>query len=166
MGYLRDPQLDELGASKAAGHPERIISSPWTFAIKFIWPGVHVACAGTLLIGGMFDLGRAKMTNFDLVALAIIFALLLGMIYWDCVPLKRVKLTNEGLLVSNYRTEILVPFGSIRFIESGRRVRVYLETETLYDRSFVFAPTIPRRLWRESPIVTELRELVQSASKS
>ena len=169
MGYVRDSLLDlGAGAPRTDGRPDRVLSSPYTFVEKFLYPPVVVLGAGFILIVGMFNLGRGKMTNVDRGGMAFCA----GWFLWQCwrqsLPLKRVILTKDGLLVSNYRSEILVLFGSLRAIEQPgwQRVRVSLNEETPYGRDFMFTPVGGLPLWGEAPIVTELRGLAKTASKA
>lgn len=87
------------------------------------------------------------------------------------IPLKRVRLQAEGLAVSNYRREIMVPFSEIAGVRQHslptfRLVTIRLRNDGGLGRRVIFMPAVPVRtaFWRsdygkEDDIVGELRSL-------
>jgi hypothetical protein len=148
--------------------PNRVLSSPFTFLEKFLYLPLMASGTAIVLVGGMLGYGRAKMTTADVLCAALILLPLLWLIARNSVPIKRVTLARQGLLVSDYRSEVLVPSGAIRGVETcgwGRRVaRVDLDEEMPFGRAFTFVPAVTGSFRRESPIITELRGVISSVA--
>ena len=87
------------------------------------------------------------------------------------IPLKRVRLQADGLAVSNYQREVVVPFAEIASVRQHslptfRLITVRLRNDGGLGRRVIFMPTVPMRtaFWRsdyggEDEIVGELRSL-------
>lgn len=88
-------------------------------------------------------------------------------IYWGCVRLKRVQLDGSTLLISNYRTTIVVPLRDVESVTENRwinthPVTLHLRRPTDFGSDIMFMPTV--RLfgfWSSHPVVGELRELIR-----
>jgi hypothetical protein len=131
---------------------DRTVSSIMTFFLKFLLP--------PLWIGG-FGIGILQND----VDLQVMLYWIVGSTFllWSSVPLKRVVLRADGLSVSNYRREILIPFGAIERVtqnrwSGGRPVTIYLRSETPFGRRIRFMPAGWRlALWQEDEVVKEIR---------
>lgn len=150
---------------------ERTLSAGTTFLFKYLFPVVWIGGfgMGTLELwfhpeDVVFNGVRGAASRGDqwwfLAAWVVGSAFLL----WMAFPLKRVRLTEQGLHVSNYRTEILIPFGAIARVEQNRwinvrPVTVHLRHDSPFGRRITFMPAGRRRFtfWREDEIVDELR---------
>jgi hypothetical protein len=88
-------------------------------------------------------------------------------IFWFNMSLKRVRLADGAILVSNYIDEWRVPFGLIESVSQNRWFRprpitIRLRADIGCGTSVKFMP--PRRwfpfsFWREDSVVAELRQL-------
>lgn len=90
---------------------------------------------------------------------------------WLSASLKRVRVADGALLVSNYRREWRVPFGLVTHVSQNRWINVrpitlHLRADVGFGTRIVFLP--PTRLylhvWREDPEVEALRRLIGLAA--
>lgn len=93
----------------------RTISSTTTWLNKFIFPG--------FLIFGVICLTAALVFpgEIERSALLLVLALTIVLLIPACfytIPLKKVKITPEGLLISNYLKATIVPFSEIEDVTS------------------------------------------------
>ena len=87
-----------------------------------------------------------------------------GLIWWTVAPLKRVVLSGDDLLISNYLTEISVPLSAIESINgpsttNPKRYTVTFAEPTEFGRTFTFMPPMVWSMnpWAASEVVSELR---------
>lgn len=147
----------------------REISSGLTFFYKFIFPGFWITGfgAGSLAITVAGDRFGGSPPPW-LFPIAWVFGTTLA---WHlCIKLKRVRLANTDLHLSNFHSEIVVPLIELEGISycwwsNPRRVTLTFSTENKFGRRITFMPqrnprpfTLP---WKPHPIVVELRELVR-----
>lgn len=151
---------------------ERLLSSRWTFLNKYVLPGIWIPCFGT---GVLMSFHKPEDAIFNgvrgaLPAFAYVFVTLwlLGsaFILWFGVSLKRVRLADGAILVSNYIKEWRVPFALIESVSQSRWVQqrpitIHLRADVGCGMSVKFIP--PNRwlrfFWREDREVVELSEL-------
>jgi hypothetical protein len=149
----------------------RTVSSPYTFLFKFIFPPLWIGGFGfgtlqlwlspeTVVFNGVRGGATREHQWLFLGALVLGAALLL----WHCTRLHRVRLTDGGLLVSNYFREISVPFGQIARVTQSRlsnprTITLHLRGETPLGGKVRFFPSTHGRLafWKEDELVHELR---------
>ncbi len=92
-------------------------------------------------------------------------------IYWSCVRLVRVVMTDRELRISNYRREIVVPLSDVDEVTENRWVNIHPVTirfvrRTDFGHRIVFMPTVrPFAVFSSHPIVAELRAAVESAKR-
>jgi hypothetical protein len=85
------------------------------------------------------------------------------------MPLKRVRMDDEALHISNYKREITVPLGNVAEVVESRWAKGYwlfikFHSETEFGSRIVFAPKI-RIFWRSPhPVVAEIRSGVARAT--
>ena len=99
--------------------------------------------------------------------------LLVGSIvmYWWCMRLMRVVMTDRELRISNYRREIVVPLSDVDEVTENRWVSVHPVTiqfvrRTDFGHRIVFMPkSRPFALFSSHPIVAELRAAVSTAKR-
>jgi hypothetical protein len=144
-------------------------SSRLTFFAKFVLP--------TIWIVG-FGAGTATIWTIDggppERKFAFLAAFLAGVImFWMfCIPLKRVRVQDGNLYISDFRNEISVPLSSVAEVTENRWVNIHpitihLRTETPFGNKIVFMPK--RRLasgWASHPVVNELRQMAAAAALS
>ena len=86
--------------------------------------------------------------------------------YWFGMRLKKVRLDQDALLISNYFREVRVPLRDVTNVSGNRwvntrQITVTFDRETGFGKSIVFMPKV-KFLWpgQEHPAAQELRELV------
>jgi hypothetical protein len=100
-----------------------------------------------------------------------LFGWLLGIaIFWYAgFRLKRVRIDNEHLLISNYVREIRIPLRDLEEVTENRwwshhPVTLHLRSESVFGTRIVFIPkTRLFAFWTSHPIVKELRQLALAA---
>jgi hypothetical protein len=117
-----------------------------------------------------------RFTTQTTIIYALLVAYLGSAIWFHCMRIKRVVLDDDGLFVSNYRSEVRVPFAAIASVSQdlrnqrlggGRTVMVRLRTETSFGRGFTFLSAEgPPTAGREAEVVLELRRLAGIDSTS
>jgi hypothetical protein len=151
---------------------DRTISASTTFLFKYIFTPLWVGGfgIGTFAILSdpqdvVFNGVRGAATPADQLLFFAFWILGSGFLLWLSVPLKRVRLRADGLSVSNYRREILIPFSAIERVTqnvliSGRHVTIHLRFETPFGRRITFMPAGLGKLvfWKEDDVVKELRQ--------
>lgn len=137
------------------------LSSRLTFFVKFglplFWLGMVVAVA-TRTREVMPEGPRAAV-----LVMVVLAAVLLG---WVCVRLKRVRLDDRTLYVSNYLREITVPLDAVVRVEEQRWVNIRPITLVLKkpgpfgDRIMFMPPRVwPLTPFSPHPMAEELREM-------
>src|SRR5579863_832812 len=99
---------EEDNSSEGKG-VNRTLSSAQTFFMKLIFPLFWIAGFGFMALSPF--LGRFRdNSDFDGMKWFFLSVWLLGtvFVYWACVRLKRVRIDNEALYISNYIKEIRV----------------------------------------------------------
>jgi hypothetical protein len=92
-------------------------------------------------------------------------------IYWWCVRLMRVVMTDRELRISNYRREIVVPLSEVDQVTENRWVNSHPVTlqfvrRTDFGHRIVFMPKArPFALFSSHPIVAELRTAIETAKQ-
>jgi hypothetical protein len=144
------------------------LSGRQTFYFKFILPIVWF---------GLFGFGTAMMfvspdrfrpppptwVKWQFVAFTLVGAAAYARF---SLPLKRVRMDDQALYVSNYLREIRVPFADVQEVTqrgwlNARWVTVMLWRESQLGRRIVFLPETSWRWWGANPKVEELRAAVR-----
>lgn len=149
----------------------RIISAEYTALVKF-----GMAVLGVLSLVGVALRWAEHVRTHEEVPAAVLAGGAIGIgfwawVVWTCLRLKRVALTSDALLVSNFRREIRVPLRDVErvrqsLIETGL-VIIDLAGASDFGRRIHF---IAKRAaaWRFSqhPIVDHLRDAVADAKRA
>jgi hypothetical protein len=148
----------------------RTLSSAWTFSAKFVFPAVWVSGFGFGTILLWLDVLHDKNNALPPPQLKFVFlvAWVLGstFIFWASTGLKRVRIDEHHLQVSNYVRDICIPFTAIidvrqnRWINS-RPITIYFRDATEFGDRATFMPKQRFRIkfWRIDPVVDELKQL-------
>ena len=147
----------------------RTLSSGLTFFYKFIFTSFWI---------GMFGLGTATMfltqdgsSNADAVVSSrwtflTVWIVGSAAVYWFCGRLKRVILTDNSFLISNYRTEIEIPLRHVDSVSGSLLIQPQLvwlrfRRPTEFGSKIVFMPGIRFSLgFTRHPIVKELESIL------
>src|ERR1019366_6335759 len=91
---------------------ERTLSSAWTFWMKYVFPVVWISGFGSATI-----LTPAPQNK---IVFLVAWSLGTKFILWANAGLKRVRIDERQLHVSNYSREICVPFSAITDVKQNR----------------------------------------------
>ena len=152
----------------------RLISGP-TLYLKFIAPplAVVLGIAGSIGVAFFASKAGAQGRLIGVSSLCFMAPWVYPIVRYH-FPLKEVWLGNDGLIVSNYRDQIDLPFGAIAGVTQLKRNRfrfviVDLRDETIFGRRFTFVPLHRKICWpsssSEDDVVIELRSRIESASR-
>jgi hypothetical protein len=146
------------------------LSSAWTFSAKFVFPALWIAGLGLgvvfLWLGGMHD-GNNVLPPPELKFVFLgAWIIGLALILWTSVGLKRVRMDERQLFISNYFREAGIPFSAVTDIRqnrwlSHRPITIYFRDETEFGDRATFMPKwrIHIQFWRVDPVVDELKQL-------
>ena len=87
-------------------------------------------------------------------------------IYYFAVRLKRVRIDEQALYISNYLTEVRIPLRDVAEISENRWINIHpvtieFQRETPFGERIVFMPKVRWfAFWSSHPIVAELRQAV------
>lgn len=147
----------------------RTISSAQTFIMKLVFPALWISVFGfgtaSLWLDFMHDKNGTSPPSEMKFMFLIMWLAGTAFILWSCARLKRVRLDDKHIHVSNYRREISIPLSLIAGVTEIRwinihPVTIHLRKDTEFGRSITFMPTIRFfALWSSHPIVTELNRL-------
>jgi hypothetical protein len=146
------------------------ISSAWTFSAKFIFPVVWISVFGlaTILpwLGGFHD--RTNVLPPPQLKFVFLVVWILGstFILWANAGLKRVRIAERHLQVSNYVREICIPFTAIIDVKQNRWINsrpaaIYFRDATEFGDRVTFMPKQRFRImfWRNDAVIDELKQL-------
>ena len=145
------------------------LSSAWSFSVKFVFPVLWISGIGLGTVALWLDAFHGR--NNELPPPTMKFGFL-GMwiagsafILWACVGLKRVRVDERQLFVSNYLREICIPFSAVRDVRQNlwlniRPITIYFRYVTEFGDQVTFMPKRRAiRFWRVDPVVDELKQL-------
>jgi hypothetical protein len=153
---------------------ERELSSRWTIIVKYIGPGIWIPLVGSQVIGAYMRPANVNYTSargigphFEAADVLIIWLFCSALFLWFALSIKRVRLSDGAILVSNYFNEWRVPFGLIESVSQSRWVQnrpvtIRLRADVGCGTTVKFLPPhrwFLFRFWREDPVVAQLRAL-------
>lgn len=154
----------------------RTLSSAQTFIMKYVFPVIWISAFALVTLLMFVSPDAMHDENGGPVNPALkwlfFFATIVGaaFIRWLCFPLKRVRMDERSLYVSNYRDEILVPLADVSIVTENRWVNIHpvtihLHRETEFGDRIVFMPKIRWfAFWSSHPVVAEIRSAVARAT--
>jgi len=143
---------------------ERTLSSAWTFWAKVLFPTIWVFAFGYVTFlwsGGPLQTKIVFMVVWIAGTMSIL---------WAYARLKRVRVDERQLYVSNYLREIDVPFSAITNVKqnrwiNSRPITIYFRHATQFGDKVTFMPKLRISFWRIDPVVNELRQLAGVSHK-
>ena len=158
----RDPiaAFSDLGAAPHESLGASRLSSVLTFIYKVVLPSFWIG-AFTLATAFLIIRGRVE-------ALICAGGTLLGLaVAWvHLLPLKKVAVTLDTLIVSNYRRTIVIPLGDVESIFVSviniRTTTIALRTPSPFGRRIKFMPRTSFTLFGTPPAVELLEQRVQA----
>jgi hypothetical protein len=152
----------------------RTLSSAQTCWMKFVFPTMWISMFGLGTLGlflGAFR-GPDNTPPPEGMKWGFLAAWLVGttFIYWGCARLKRVRVEDSSIYVSNYLKEIRIPFDAVVDVTENRwinihPVTIHLRSATDFGDRITFMPKIRIFGWRSHPVVAELRELAHGQAR-
>ena len=151
---------------------ERTISSAQTFSMKFLFTPIWILVVGTGVLGlflGAFHTDLTTTRPDWKWWFLVIWICGIPAICWGSLHLKRVRILNDAIYVSNYIKEVRIPLDEIVDVAQNRWVNLQVNalrpvtirfrSITAFGRQIMFMPK--RRLIEDwtHPIVSELRQL-------
>ncbi len=87
-------------------------------------------------------------------------------LWFLCGALKRVRVDDHFIYVSNYLREVSIPLSLIDDVTENRwinirPVTVYFRAKTAFGNHIVFMPKSQFAFWRSHPVVEELKNLAR-----
>ena len=154
----------------------RTISSRLTFFYKYIFSAVWITGFGSgtasMFLSGTHFRDKAGIPQPPEMRWQFLMAWIVGslFIWWGCSRLKRVRLDDKALYISNYLEEIEVPLQEVSDISENRWINIHPVTLTFKNRtqfgsSAVFMPTAHFSIFSSHPIVAEIRRHYQPSEK-
>jgi hypothetical protein len=147
---------------------ERTISSGWTFWSKYLFPAIWISAFGfgniVLWSSGLVGRSNAVPPPQTKIVFLVVWIFGTTVILWANAGLKRVRMDERQLYLSNYLHEIHIPFSSItdvrqnRWINS-RPITIYFRDATEFGDKVRFIPKQRIQFWSIDPIVNELKQL-------
>src|SRR5690349_15578996 len=146
------------------------LSSAWTFSAKFVFPVLWISGFGLGTVSLWLDAFHGRNNELPPSVMKFVF---LGMwivgsafILWACAGLKRVRVDERQLFVSNYLREICIPFSAVREVSQNRwlnirPITIYFRDVTEFGDRATFMPKMrfAIRFWHVDPVVDELKRL-------
>ncbi|MGZ5872754.1 MAG: hypothetical protein ACXWKP_11665 [Bradyrhizobium sp.] len=95
---------------------------------------------------------------------SLCFSVYAALILWVSAGLKRVRMDERQVYVSNYFREIHIPFGAITDVRqnrwlNSRPITIYFRDATEFGDKATFMPKQRIQFWRIDPVVEELKQL-------
>ena len=165
---------------RAGKHMEDELSSRWTFVMKYVVPGIWIPLVGLQVVAAYRNPVQVLRTGdrdvaVHIGAVATFIFWLLGSAFflWFGFSIKRVRLSDGAILVSNYFNEWRVPFVLIESVSQNRWVQqrpvtIQLRADVGCGTTVKFIPPhryFLFRFWREDPVVARLRVLAGIGSR-
>jgi hypothetical protein len=147
---------------------EKTLSSAWTFWTKFVLPvGFGLGAITFLWSNGLVDRNGATPPLQVKFVLLSVWIPAMALILWISAGLKRVRMDERQLYLSNYVREIAVPFSAITDVRqnlwlNSRPVTIYFRDVTEFGDRATFMPKQRIQFWqfwRPDPVVNELKQL-------
>ena len=147
----------------------RTISSGLTFFYKFIFTPIWITGFGFGTIAMFWRGSVPGKSNNDLV---FPVAWIIGSLFllWGCGRLKRVRLDDKALYISNFIQEIEVPLREVSDISENRWINIHpitliFKNRTQFGSSVVFMPKARFSIFSSHPVVAEIREAISRVKK-
>ena len=148
------------------------LSSRATFVMKFVFPAIWIVGFGAstvaMLRGARGSSPHAMAGAWILTALWLACS---AVLLWFCAPLKRVRLRNGCLLVSNFRSEIEIAPGDIERVTQNkwvnfRPITIHLRAPGVFGRKISFIPPshVIVAFWRADRLVEQLERFAHAAT--
>jgi hypothetical protein len=152
---------------RAMDGPPKMLSSSLTFYSKVLFP---IFCIGLFGVGATLA-SSASPSPGAWIAGSVVAVGALLLIWGPCIPLKRVRMDDRTLYISNFKTEIAVPLRDVAEVTEDywtrdHPVTIRLHSDTEFGTKIVFIPKQRwfGKWWSSYPVVGEIRGAVARAT--
>ena len=140
--------------------------------MKFVFPSFWIGMFGMGTCGlwlGAFHDRNGPPPEFMKWAFLAAWLVGSGFILWFCSRVKRVQVDDEALYVSNYWSEVRIPFTEVShftqsYMSRPPTVTIHLRSVSPVGQRIVFIPKFRWVLFGTHPIITELQALCDRAN--
>jgi hypothetical protein len=153
---------------RAMNGPPKTLSSSLTFYSKVLFP---IFCIGPLGVVALTLFSSPSPSPVAWIVLSVVAVGALLLVWGPCIPLKRVRMDDRTLYISNFKTEIAVPLRDVAEVTEDywtrdHQVTIRLHSDTAFGTKIVF---IPKQRWfgwwwSSHPVVGEIRGAVARAT--
>jgi hypothetical protein len=124
--------------------------------MKYVFPVVWISGFGSATI--------VTPAPQNKIVFLVAWSLGTTLILWANADLKRVRIDERQLHVSNYSREICVPFSAITDVKqnrwiNSRPITIYFRDATQFGDRVTFMPKQRIQFWSVDPVVNELKRL-------
>lgn len=153
----------------------RTLSSAKTFVMKVVFPILWICSFGYGTLG-LFNVGTAFSDKADAppppeMKWLFLAGWLFGsaIIYFTCIRLKRVRMDEASLYISNYLEEVEVPLRDVGAVRenrwvNGHPITIELRRHIQFGDRIVFMPKSRWfAFWSSHPVVAEIQQAVDRA---
>lgn len=159
-----------------ADESARVLSSGMTVFYKFvfstIWTGGFAAGTLGLFLHPSAPHSQATTPPLEMRWLFLGLTVMGGLfLFWTCGRLKRIAISEDTIVVSNYLRTIRVPLVNVKQVSASRlilpeTVWVVFSEPTSFGKSVIFMPPLRLSLGlTEHPMAAELRRDIEEARK-
>lgn len=144
---------------------QRTLSSSQTFWIKVVFPLLWIGGFAAVTLAMFLESGQdgdaaPPQIKWIFLALTVAGAAFLN---WTCMLLKRVRMDDQALFVSNYLREIRIPLQLVENVGENfwinlHPVTIEFRDKTEFGRWIVFMPKIRWSFLTSHPVVEEIRQ--------
>jgi hypothetical protein len=153
----------------------RTLSLPRTYLLKIVFPFVWIGAFAFFTLSLFLSPESWRDANGGLpegmkwifLFLTLTGAAVLGSVW---MPLKRIRMDDESLYISNYLTEIIVPLENVAEVTENRWLGIHpltmrFRSRTQFGSRVKFMPNIRWfDFWSPHPAVEEIRAAVRGAT--
>src|SRR5712692_151442 len=117
----------------------RTLSSSQTFIMKALFPplwigGFTLATLRLFIAPGIWHDESGGPVDPQLKWFFLFASVVGGLfMWWSCIRLKRVRMDERALYISNYSTEIVVPLANVAEVSENRWVNIHPVTITFHS---------------------------------
>ena len=143
----------------------KTLSSLLTFSVKFVSP-IGWTVTAAYLTFNVFSSPTLDPEHFLFYIAAVTL-----LSWWYGVRLKRVRMDDRVLYISNYRTEIAIRLSNVADVTEIRwinlcPVTIRFRSKTEFGSQIVFIPTMRLFSFLSHPVVDEIRSAVARATEA
>lgn len=154
----------------------RTLSSAQTFPLKVVFPtlwiGALVAITLSLFLTPAAWRGPDGRPPDPALRWVLLFATVAGsaFIWWACIRLKRIRMDDKALYISNYSKEIVVPLANVAEVTENRWLNIHpvtiaFHSDTEFGARVVFMPKARWfAFWSSHAVVDEIQAAVRRAT--